>query len=205
MMQYIYDFLSTMFDKLKDREKVRAVILFGSFARGNQRKDSDVDLFIDVRADNKEEVEQLVKESLQEFEIKIENVWKLEGINNAFAIIVDDISLKKWEELRKDIGSYGILIYGRYETPVKYGKRLVLIDYDLSKSKQKDKMRIIRALLGYKLKRGEKVYEQRGIIKKLGAEKLSNSILADTANYKEIYNLLKKEKIPVKIRPMISE
>ena len=88
---------------------------------------------------------------------------------------------------------------------MKSGRKFVLMEYDLSKLKQKDKMKIIRSLSGYKLKRGKKVYEQMGLIEKLNAEKISNSILVDALNYKEIYNLLKKERIPVKIRSMIVE
>lgn len=205
MMQYIYDILSIFFDKLKDKEKIRAIILFGSFARGNEMKDSDIDLFIDVKIDDKEEVERFTKEALREFEIKIEKSWKLKGMNNPIVPIVDDISLEKWEELRREIGSYGILLYGRYETPIKSGKKFVLVEYDLSKFKQKDKMRILRSLFGYKLKKGKKVYEQSGLIKKVNAEKISNSILVDSDNYKDIYNLLKKERVPLKIRNIISE
>lgn len=203
MMQYIYDFLSILFDRLKDKEKIRAIILFGSFARGNERKDSDIDIFIDVREDNKEEVVRFTKEALREFEIKIEKSWKLKEMSNSIVPIVDDVSLKKWGELRREISSYGILLYGRYETPIKSGKKFVLIEYDLSKFKQKDKMRILRSLLGYKLKKGKKVYEQKGLIKKINAEKISNSILVEVINYKDIYNLLKKERVPVKIRNMV--
>lgn len=205
MMQYIYDFLSILFDKLKDKEKIRVIILFGSFARGNEGKNSDIDIFIDVRIDDKEEVERFTKEALREFEIKIEKSWKLKEIKNSIVPIVDDISLKKWGELRREISSYGILLYGRYETPIKSGRKFVLIEYDLSKFKQKDKMRILRSLLGYKLKKGKKVYEQKGIIKKVNAEKISNSILVEIVNYKDIYNLLKKERVPLKIRNIVSE
>ncbi|MEK6933929.1 MAG: nucleotidyltransferase domain-containing protein [Nanoarchaeota archaeon] len=205
MISYIYDFLSILFDKLKDKEKIRTVILFGSFARGNERKDSDIDLFIDVKIDDKEEVERFTKEALREFEIKIEKSWKLKGMSNSVVPIVDDVSLEKWVELRREISSYGILLFGKYETPIKPGKKFALIEYDLSKFKQKDKMRILRCLLGYKLKKGKKVYEQKGLIKKVNAEKISNSILVGIVNYKDIYNLLKKERVPLKIRNIVSE
>lgn len=205
MMQYIYDFLSILFDKLKDKEKIRTIILFGSFARGNEGKDSDIDLFIDVKIDDKEEVERFTKEALREFEIKIEKSWKLKGMSNSIFPIVDDVSLKKWGELRREISSYGLLLFGKYETPIKPGKKFVLIEYDLSKFKQKDKMRILRSLLGYKLKKGKKVYEQKGLVEKLNAEKISNSILVEIVNYKDIYNLLKKERVPLKIRNLTFE
>ncbi|HLC53577.1 MAG TPA: nucleotidyltransferase domain-containing protein, partial [Candidatus Nanoarchaeia archaeon] len=68
MMQYIYDFLSIFFDKLKEKEKLTSIILFGSNARGNARKDSDIDIFIDTK--NRDEISPIVKESLNEFEDK---------------------------------------------------------------------------------------------------------------------------------------
>ncbi len=204
MLEYIYDFLSLFFDKLKDRNKIKSIILFGSFARGNPRNDSDIDLFIDIEEINKKEIESIARESLNEFELKSSKSWNLKGIKNVISPIIDNIEKEQWNELRKEISSYGILLYGRYEIPIMSKKRYFLIEYDLSKSKQKDKMKIIRRLLGYKLKRGKKIYEQKGLIEKFSAEKISNSILIDAMKYKEIYALLKKEKIPVKIRNLAS-
>ena len=70
MFEYVYDFLSLLFDKMKRRNKIKAVILFGSAARNTAQKSSDVDIFIDVDKKDKPEVDEIVKESLNEFEIK---------------------------------------------------------------------------------------------------------------------------------------
>jgi len=200
MMQYIYDFLSIFFDKLKDKEKVKAIILFGSFARGNQRKNSDVDIFIDVTEYNKEVVQQVTKESLNEFELKAAKTWHLKGARNHIVPLVDSIDLDKWNELKREIASYGILLYGRYKVNVTKGKQSVLIEYDISKAKQKDKMRILRKLYGYNLKKGKKVYTQEGLMSKLKAEKLNNSLIVNLENYKPIVALLKEQKTPIKLR-----
>ena len=63
MIEYVYDFLAIFFEKLKEKEKIKNVILFGSFARGNQRKDSDIDLFVDIEKKDKNYVEEITKES----------------------------------------------------------------------------------------------------------------------------------------------
>src|SRR3989344_3520979 len=202
MMQYIYDFLSILFDKLKEKEKIRNIILFGSFARGNPRKDSDVDLFIDVEKETIEEVEKLVKESLKEFEIKAERSWKLKGIKNTVSPIVDSIENERWNNLRKDIEINGISLYGKFKGKAEKNKHLVLIQYDLSKLSQKNKMQLIRKLFGYTLKKGKKVYANQGIIQKLKAEKLSNAILIDLSNYKEVLEILRKHKASVKIEDL---
>ena len=205
MIQYVYDFLSILFDKLKDKEKIRAVILFGSLARGNQRKDSDIDLFIDIIKDNKEEVQQIVKESIDEFELKSIKTWHLKNIKNSIAPIIDDLSSSKWTELRREISSYGILLYGKYKSNITKNKQSVLIEYDLSKSRQKDKMRLLRKLYGYQIKKGKKSYSQEGLNSKIKGEKLNNSIIADIENYKLIANLLKEHKIPMKLRTLYFE
>lgn len=200
MIQYIYDFLSIFFDKLKDKEKVKAIILFGSFARGNQRKDSDIDIFIDVTDDNKKKVQQVTNESLNEFELKATKTWKLKGIKNHLVPIVDSIDLDKWSELKREIASYGILLYGLYKTNVTKDKQSILIEYDISKLKQKDKMKILRKLYGYNLIKGKKVYTQEGLISKSKAEKLNNSLIISLENYKPLVVLLKEHKIPIRLR-----
>lgn len=198
MLEYIYDFLSIFFDKLKEKDKIRQIIFFGSFARGNARKDSDIDLFIDVEGKNKEEISELIRESLNEFELKAEKTWKLKGISNPIVSIVDDLNIEKWKELRQDIESYGKVLYGNYQGK-KTGKQKILITYDISRLKQKDKMKIIRRLQGYKLKRGKKLYEQKGLIEQMKAEKLSNAILVDREHYKKMIDILRSSRVPLKI------
>jgi len=205
MMQYIYDFLSVLFDKLKDKGKIRNIILFGSFARGNPRKDSDIDLFIDVEEENKTEIENLMKESLNEFEIKSEKSWKLKKIINQISPIIDNINLERWDELRREININGIVLYGKFERKSEKNKHLVLIKYDISKLDQKNKMQIIRKLFGYSLKKEKKNYIQYGILQRLGAEKISNGILVDIAKYKEIADILRKNKVQIKIEDFWKE
>ena len=200
MIQYIYDFLSILFDKVKDREKIRGIILFGSFARGDQRKDSDIDLFVDTNKSDKEEINELVKDSLNEFEIKVEKNWKLKGISNPIVPIVDDINAEKWSELRSEINSYGIVLYGKYKSSPEKIRQEVLIEYDISKIKQKDKMKIIRGLFGYQSKIGKKIYKQKGLLSDNNAEKLSQVIIVPLENYKKIYNFLKDNKVSIKLR-----
>ncbi len=202
MMQYIYDFLSILFDKLKEKEKIRRIILFGSFARGNPKKDSDIDIFVDVERENKNEISDLVKESLNEFEIKSEKNWKLKKIKNQISPIIDDLNTERWAELRREIGTNGIILYGKFEGKPEKNKHLVLITYDISRMNQKNKMKVIRKLFGYSLKKERKNYVQQGALKKIGAEKISNGILISIEKYKEIAEILRKYRVPIKIEDL---
>lgn len=200
MLEYLYDFISLFFDKLKDSTKLRSIILFGSFARGNSRKDSDIDIFIDVEESNKKEIESIIRESLNEFELNASKSWHLKGIKNVIAPIIDDIYKAQWNELRKEIAINGVVLYGKYRGEYTYGKHSVLIEYELSKLKQKDKMKILRKLYGYTLKKRKKVYIQEGIVKEVKAEKLANVIVVDIEHHKKIVSFLQEKKIPIKVR-----
>jgi len=201
MLDYIYDFLSVLFAKAK-MDKINSIILFGSFARGDSGKDSDVDLFIDVNSKDKNEIENYVKNALNEFEVKAEKSWHLKGIRNAIQPIVDDLSNSKWDELRGEISSYGKVLFGNIIISNKKASNLVLIEYNISKLKQKDKMNIIREVYGYKNKKDRKVYEHKGIIHECNGEKVTNGILLQADSYKRLLDFLRKENIPVKIRKL---
>ncbi len=200
MIEYVYDFLSGFFDKLKDKNKVRSIILFGSFARGNSRKDSDVDLFIDVSLENIDELNRVVGESLNEFEIKSQKTWRLRGIKNEINVIVGDINSEQWKELKRDISNYGIVLFGQYALDKKAEKNSVLLSYNLSKLKQKNKMKVIRLLKGYSLKKGKKVYSQKGMLEGLGGESIENAIILPIKNHNAVLEILRKNGVSVRIR-----
>ena len=201
MIDYVYDFLSILAAKTKV-SKIKSIILFGSVARGDYRKDSDIDLFIDINSKDKKEIDDYVKNALNEFEIKSERSWHLKGIKNAIQPIVDDLSNKKWDELRSEISSYGKVLFGNLIIPNKKNSNLVLIEYNISKLKQKDKMNIIREVYGYKNKKNGKVYEHKGIIDECNGEKVANGIILQAENYKKVLDFLRKNNIPIKIRKL---
>ncbi len=200
MMQYIYDFLSIFFDKLKDSGKIRAIILFGSVARGNPKKDSDIDIFVDTNEKDKEELDAIAKEALNEFEFKASTTWHVRGIANPINIIVDSLNADKWSELKREIAAHGLILFGKYVGERVGGKQKVIIEYDLSKIKQKNKMKLMRKLHGYQIKKNRKVYSQKGLLDIIKGEKMHNAIIVDITDYKSLADLLKEHKIPLKRR-----
>ncbi len=199
MLGYIYEFISLLFDK-REKNKIRRILLFGSIARGNSRKDSDVDLFIDVDDKDREKVDELVKEALNEFELKASKTWKLRGIDNAIVPIVGDLTANQWRELGNEIASYALVLYGKYEGESKKNEHLVLIEYDLSKTRQKEKVHFLRKLIGYSSKKGKKVYAHSGLLQRVHAKKIASALIAGIQVSPEITALLKEFKIPFTIQ-----
>ena len=60
---YVYDFLSRLIERLEE-DSIRSIIVFGSVARGDFDKESDVDIISDT---TKEDVSSMVKKALNEF------------------------------------------------------------------------------------------------------------------------------------------
>lgn len=198
---YIYDFISFLFEK-NLKEEIKSVILYGSVASGEFDEQSDIDIFIEVWDKNKKsKIEEKVKEQLSKFEDIAARIWYPRGIKNRFSIIIDSLDSPKWENLKYDIISNGILLYGKFEKMLEKEKMLheVLVTFSLNKLKQPKKMRFVRELYGYKSKKGK--YTREGILTVYGGIKISsNSILVPIEKIKEFRKLFTKFKITPKIR-----
>lgn len=186
---YIYDFVSLLFEYEDIRENVRRVVLFGSVASGEYDENSDVDLFIDT---SKEEIGDEVEEAKKRFGEKIQNKWSLRGMENPISCIVGNLEDGRWDDLREDIISKGITLYGKYEQLPKKLEHFSLFTYSLSELSQSEKMKIIRKLFGYRTKKQGEVYKKVGIVKKSGGKKLASNILLvpvkETKKIKEIFS-----------------
>jgi hypothetical protein len=66
---------------------------------------------------------------------------------------------------------------------------------------QKEKMRFLRKLFGYTIKKGEKCYKQNGILENIGGTKLSsNTILVPKEKSGDIRKVLNEFKLKRKIK-----
>ena len=78
MIAYAQAFVSFILPKIDAKE----IILFGSVARGEADKNSDIDLFFDVDKDENK-IKEIIKEELNKFyKSKIAESWFLRGIKN---------------------------------------------------------------------------------------------------------------------------
>ena len=55
-------------------------------------------------------------------------LFKVKGIDNKFNLIIGN--LKEWKELKKSIESEGIILYGKFESKGKSGKKFAIIYWD---------------------------------------------------------------------------
>jgi len=199
IFSYIYDFISFLFEKnLKD--EIKNIILFGSVASGEFDEESDIDIFIEIWDRNKKKIiENKVKEQLNKFEEISLRKWYPRGIKNNFSIIVGNIN--EWNSIKYDMVSNGILLYGKFETKLKGMNHNVIISFSLNKLKQQDKMKFIRELYGYKLKKGNKKYLRKGLIEEYNGLKISiNSIIIPIEKIKKLRKFFSKYKLSPEIR-----
>jgi predicted nucleotidyltransferase len=188
LLPYIYDFLSLLLEEEKAKSMIKRVILFGSAARDDADQESDVDLFIDVWSRvHEKETEAYVKEADKRFYLVSEKKWSLMGVRNPIKCIVGKLDDDKWKDLRLEISSYGIVIFGKYEEEDEKSRQFAIFSYSLSKLDQKKKMRFLRNLFGYKTTKGKKKYIQPGILKAMIGEKIGpNAILVPVERSKEV-------------------
>src|SRR3989344_8178350 len=113
IIAYTYDFLSMVFEN-EVKENIKEVILFGSAAKNSFDKKSDIDLFFNVKG-NEKEVEEKLRKILKSFEVKVEKTWALKKIEFPINFIVGSLENETWKAIRGEIISSGILLYGQYK------------------------------------------------------------------------------------------
>lgn len=167
ILSYSEAFLSFLFrsTRIKMRD-IRSVYLFGSFARGDYDKDSDVDIFID--AENEGEVDRMVRLSAKKFYQTEEcRKFRLLGIENSFSVKCGNIM--EWD-LRDAVMSEGIVLYSSSASPSMRKYFLLEIKTINNVSKRN---RIIRKLSG----RREAMRKEKGIAEEMGG------IILDSRHY----------------------
>lgn len=201
LIPYVYDFISLLFDSPDAKKYIKNIILFGSTATGEVDKQSDIDLFINTSESVAEKIESIAKDAEKRFYLSVEKKWSFLGINLPIKYIVADLDTYRWKEIKSEIISTGIVLYGKYEGIKEGLNHYVLFNYSISKLEQKKKMKFIRTFFGYKLKKQSKIYEKKGLISDIGGIKLDNSILVPVEKSREIQKVM----IGLKITPEIRE
>ena len=149
-----------------------AVILFGSLARGNFHKASDIDILLVYNEENP-------RKHLQEVAKVISELKPHREIRPVFTNLKDlDPSLLR-EVLKEGVVLFGKLIL----TPDNIGLRpYKVFSYDLSSSSSTVKTRVARLIYGYvsEKKVGEKIkrYEYKGLINRKDCFVLGRGVIA---------------------------
>lgn len=197
---YVYDFASLIFGNAEARRYIRSVILFGSAATGEIDKQSDIDIFIDASQNAVEKLEPIIKDAEKRFYVSVEKKWALMGIDLPLRCIIADLDTYRWKEIKSEIISTGVLLYGKYEG-VKEGLRhYSLFTFSTGSLRQKEKMRFIRRMFGYKVRVAKKVYGNNGMLGEISGLKLAQSILVPAEKSREVQKTMSGFKITPEIR-----
>lgn len=199
LIGYSMNFASFLIDNMVGKH-IKKIILFGSVARGDFTKESDIDIFIDTDKENEKEIGKQLKLFTQS---KANEIWKLKGVENEISIKVGD--LNKWS-LKRSIVSSGILLYGKYKEVPENVKYYVIISMSLEKLNYASQMSLWRRLYGYKQKIGRKTYETKGLLNKLEGKKIGKAVILVPSQAKiEIIDFLNKNKVKYTINDLWSD
>lgn len=202
ILAYVYDFISMLQFNIKSPENIKAIILFGSTARGDYDEESDIDIFINLKKGSDiKKIEELVDYSINEFEIKARDTWHLKGIKNPIKCISGHLEEKEWVELKKEILSNNITLYGTMNYKEEELLPYYLFQYSLKNLKQNKKVYFLRKMVGYKSKKKKRVYVSRGLLDDVKGIKLKESnILVPSKDAIKTQKFFMKNKITPKIR-----
>ncbi len=202
LIAYAEDFVSFLLEKLnRNSDKISQIILFGSVARGEAGRRSDIDLFIDVTDEKLEKQINGIKESFYE-SIKVKKYWNLLGIKNEISCSVG--KLDEWDELQRSLIANGIVLFGKYVGKVDIEQYYLFI---ISQGKDRNKnISVWRTLYGYTQKVGKKKYTKDGLIREYGGEKISRGVFIVPAEHaRKISSYLRQNKFKQKIIPFWQE
>jgi len=187
---YASAFTSYLLKSLNESKNIKSIILFGSAARGEATKESDIDLFVEV--ENSKKLEKEIDSSIQNFYSTREYLqFKAKGIENQIHVTTGKLS--DWKELKSSIESTGIILFGQYSSSGVTGKKQLIFSWDKI---GKNRGSFLNKLYGFKVDR--KRYP--GLIEKLKGKKLGKSTIMTPVDHRnEIFDLIKKHKVNARI------
>lgn len=188
LISYAQTFVSFFLRNINLKEtNIRTIYLFGSVARGDFKKDSDVDIFID--SDDKKL--SVVKDRILSKFYKSSDYKKFElmGVDNEIKVIVGE--LDEWE-LKESVQKNGIVFFG---CPAQSIRRYFLVVFEPIKEVRR-RNKVIRKLFGRK----EKHYVAKGLISELKGEQISERIfIVPAEEIRKILSVFSKEKVNYKL------
>ncbi|MBI2632061.1 nucleotidyltransferase domain-containing protein [Candidatus Pacearchaeota archaeon] len=195
---YALDFVSFLIQKTRNRNKIRNIILFGSVARQDESKESDIDIFVDILEDNKI-IEKEINFILENFtdSVKYKNYWKLFGIKNEIKLNIGNID--NWKELKPSLIADGIVLYGKYKPKIKEGQHNVFFIWENIKPNAK-RVLFNKKVFGYK--QNKKSYH--GLLVQYKGERLGKGCIVVPIEHSSFFHsLFKKFKVNVRIKKVL--
>jgi len=198
LVSYAMDFVSFLIREIKEIDNIRNIILFGSAARGEADKESDIDIFVDLIKYSRKE-EEKIKKIQDKFmgSAKYKNYWKLLGIENSINLMIG--KLDEWKELKPSIVSNGITLYGKFKAEIKGGKHTAFFIWENINPNAK-RVLFNKQMFGYR-QRGR---YYKGLIEKYGGQRLGKGCISmSLENFSVFHKIFKKYRISVKIKKVV--
>jgi len=180
--------------KIKGFEDILSIVLFGSVARGEATRESDIDIAIIYSKKDDTLIKKINSMAPEKFQL--------------LHLTMEE--LKDEPTIAGALSGEGIILYGR---PVKVTvedielKSKMLIAYDTSKMSQNERNKLNRALFGgistYKKGEERKIKHYKGIMDEIPSQKIGKGVLlVDRRNAPELTNTLKRFKAKWKEIPV---
>lgn len=188
---YASYFSSYLLMNVKKRDCIERIILFGSVARDEANKESDVDIFIDLNKKNQKIKNEIGKILENFYKSREALLFKSKGIDNKINLIIG--RLDDWGDLKNSIESTGIVLYGKYIPSGISGSKHAILFWNKI---QKNRGAFLNKVYGVNVK--GKYYQ--GFIDKFGGKKLGKSSVMIPIEHKDkILKLMKEHKVNTKI------
>ncbi len=198
LLSYALDFVSFLMQKTARKAEIKQIILYGSVARGEAGKDSDIDLFVDVLKFSSA-LEKEIQEKKSSFlkSAKVKNYWSLLGINNELRVVIGE--LEKWKELHPSLIANGLVLYGKYLPAIKEGKHQTFFIWENVKPNSR-RVLFNKQLFGFT--QNEKHYD--GLLQKYAGERLGKGCISVALEHAEPFlKLFRRHKVSVRIKKVL--
>ena len=195
LLAYAMDFSSFLLQKLENKDAIRHIILFGSVAREEADKESDIDIFIDVVRDDNALEKRLLR-CADDFyaSTKFKNYWNLLGVDNEIKLTIG--VLEDWKELQPSIAANGITLFGKFKAGAKDGRHEAFFFWENVKPNTR-RVQLNRELFGFK----QKGRSYPGAVEECGGDRLAKGcIVVPLEQATSIHNIFKRHRVTARIK-----
>lgn len=189
---YASYFAAFLLSSLKSTDNIVRIVLYGSVAKGEATKESDIDIFVEVKKKTGRFLKELKDAEERFYESREAALFNAKGMENRFSI--KSGNLQDWKELYRSIASTGIVLYGPYETrELPSGtKHYIIVFWD---GVGRNRGAFLNKLYGFTVK--GKHYP--GLLLKFGGRKLGKSCIMLPVEYKgDLFRLVRTHEVNAK-------
>ncbi len=198
LKSYASYFSAFLLSNLKSKNNIARIVLYGSVAKGEATRESDVDIFVEVGRKTRK-FEREIKQIEESFYSSREaSLFRAKSVENRFSIKYG--RLKDWKDIYRGIASTGIVLYGPYEArELPSGTEHSVIVYWEKIGKNRGSF--LNKIYGFKAK--NKRYP--GILLRFGGRRIGKSCLMLPVQYKnEVFKLLREHEVKAKTLEVFS-